>query len=198
MSGTPKNRPTGGVSAPPAPPDSSNFHKHPHTDNEPPTTGQPRKANHMARPVMRDLTGRWSLVQLAHEAGVTHRTARTIVASGYLDPNNLTLHDIVTLRVAAALLDSPRPTGEPRNTASPATTRRNNEALRLARQVARHTTPSKDARLVITPTTATLVDDPFDLVTILRRETDPALLLPLGEWAQELQTITNTGRAAAS
>ena len=134
----------------------------------------------MARPAMRDITGRWSLVQVAAEAGVTHRTARTLATAGYLDANNLRYRDIVMLRVAAAALDAPRPAGQTRTETHDTALARNFEALRLTRTVLDNPTPSREATLVLSPTKAALFEDPFKLMGHLRDLNTPTLLLPVG------------------
>ena len=143
----------------------------------------------MARPAMRTIHGRWSLRQVAAEAGISHRTARTLATNGYLNATHLGYKDILLARVAAALLDAPRPHGAHTPDTPDTTTTRNFEALRLTQTIADNPTPSTDTRLLITPTTATLEADPFDIVAALRKTTDPVLALPIGHWAQELLTL---------
>lgn len=136
---------------------------------------------------MREPGGRWSLTQVATAAGVSHRTARTVATAGYITPENLTDKDVVLLRVAAALLDGPRPSGTPRNEAADALIQRNFEALRLTQLVLNDPAPNKDVRLAVLPQTARLAQDAFSLMGIIGdTKAEPLLLLPVGEWANEL------------
>lgn len=150
----------------------------------------------MARPVMRDPAGRWSLTQVAAEAGVTSRTARTVVAAGYLDADRLGYRDIVMMRVAAALLEAPRPAGLTRDAAAEQTKVRNFEALRLTRSVLDDPAPAKETRLAVLPASVRLATDAFTLMgAIGEAATSPMLLLPVGEWALALRDILLSGQA---
>lgn len=153
----------------------------------------------MARPVMRNAHGRWSLTQVATEAGITHRTARTLSASGYLDANNLGYKDVLAARVAGALLDAPPPTGQTRTAARDRTIARNFEAIRLARTVIDAPTSGRDVLLAVLPDDVRLVENPmqaFGVVGDMRAR--PLLLLPVGEWAHLLRETVAAEAATPS
>lgn len=143
----------------------------------------------MARPAMRDPSGRWSLTQVAAAAEITRQTARTLVAAHYLDAGNLGYKDVPLAKVAAALLDAPRPVGLSRQDTADAVTKRNFEALALARRVIEDPSPAKDATMVVTSDQVTLYDDPFALMGHLRGLTVTATLLPIGAWATAATTL---------
>jgi hypothetical protein len=136
----------------------------------------------MGRPAMRAPGGRWSLAQVAAHAQVTHRVARTCVQAGYLDPQDLRQGDVTVLKVAAALLDAPRPAG-PRTETSDAADRRNRQALTLTRQVL--AAPERDAVLVVVPAQAHLARGLALVGLLAEHRTQPVLLLPVGEWAMQ-------------
>lgn len=150
------------------------------------------------RTAMREPLGRWSLTQVAAEAGVTHRTARTIATAGYLDPDNLTYRDVITMRVAAALLDAPRPNGQTRTQSADTTTKRNFEGVRLARTVIDDPNPDRETRLAVLPHTARLATNAFALMgAIGEAGTDPVLILPIGEWVHRLRDTLHTPATTA-
>lgn len=137
----------------------------------------------MGRPAMRDPHGRWSLAQVAEHAGVTHRVARTCAQAGYVDPTGLQQQDVTVLKVAAALLDAPRPSG-PRTATSQAVTQRNQHALNLTRQML--DAPQHDALLLVVPTTAHLASGLAVVGLLSQYQAEPILLLPIGQWALAL------------
>lgn len=142
----------------------------------------------MARPVMRNTHGRWSLAQVAAEAGITPRTARTLVASGYLDLNRLGYKDVLSARVAATLLDAPLPAGQNRTEARDQTVARNFEALRLARTIIEDPAPTRDSLLAVLPTGVRLITNTMQAVgAVGDMGAQPLLLLPVGEWAHTLR-----------
>lgn len=149
----------------------------------------------MARHTMRSITGRWSLMQIAQAAGVSHRTARTVTDRGYLDSQRLQITDVLMLRVAAALLDAPRSSGLPRSGTTEDIERRNHDALTATRTLltaTRSPDPMRnvaDTWLLITPTTAALEPDPFEVVRRLKGDPTSTLLLPVGRWVEELSAL---------
>lgn len=151
----------------------------------------------MARPAMRDPSGRWSLAQVAAAAGLSRQTARTVVSAGYLNPEDLHYKDIALAKVAAALIDAPRPAGMNRHDAADAITKRNFEALTLARRLLDDPTPSRDAILRISATEAVFHKSPSRALADLEDLTEPALMLPLGAWVTELNSDLITGRRAS-
>lgn len=153
----------------------------------------------MARPVMRNVHGRWSLTQVATEAGITHRTARTLIASGYLDPNSLGHRDVLCARVAAALLDAPPPVGQTRTEARDGTIARNFEAIRLARTLIDAPTSGRDVLLAVLPDGVRLVENPMQAFGVVGDMRDrPLLLLPIGEWAHLLRETVASEAATPS
>lgn len=137
----------------------------------------------MARPAMRDPAGKWSLSQIATAAGITYRTARTLVSLDYLDPDSLGSRDIVRARIAAALLDAPRPAGLNRNEATAATAVRNQRALELTAQVS---DSNEEATLVVLPGEVHLAPKSMTVIRYIDEFSgQPMLLLPVGAWAVE-------------
>lgn len=150
----------------------------------------------MARPAMRNVGSRWSLLQLAAAAGISHRTARTLVTAGYFNAEALDHRDIVPMRVAAALLDAPRPTGEPRQSPSDQTLRRNFAALSVVRTFVSDPTPKTETLLVVRPHDTRTVDNPMSAIGVLGDMGDqPMLVLPIGQWTQAAHQVL---RAEAS
>lgn len=153
----------------------------------------------MARPVMRNAHGRWSLTQVATEAGVTQRTSRTLVSSGYLDLNRLDYKDVLTARVAAALLDATPPAGQSRTQSRDRTIARNFEAIRLARTVIDAPTSGRDVLLAVLPEDVRLVENPMQAFGVVGDMRDrPLLLLPVGEWAHLLREAVASEAATLS
>ncbi len=149
----------------------------------------------MPRPAMRSADGRWSVSQLTVEAGLTPRVARTLVAAGLLDPAGLRETDVVVARVAAALLDAPRPPGS-RAASAAAVARRNDLALQLTREVLAERPPAADATLAVSPDDAQLSRNPMALIGLVGQLADrPLLLLPVGLWARQLPSHRATGPA---
>lgn len=142
----------------------------------------------MARPTMRDPHGRWSLLQLADAAGITHRRARDLTEAGYL-PDDLHSRDILRARVADTLHDAVRPAGMTRAASAPLIKERNHQALDLTDELATSPTPTTDALLLITPTTATLNHKVLLAAATLEETTEPVLVIPVGRWDTELRTF---------
>lgn len=154
----------------------------------------------MARPVTRETHGRWSLAQVAAEAGITPRTARTIAAARYIDPDRLGYKDVLAARVAAAVLDAPRPAGQTRTESRDTTTRRNHKAVQLARTVIDSPTPTREAFLAVLPDGVQLVENAYQAIGAIGNLGDqPLLVLPVGEWAHALHaSVFPTVTPAAS
>lgn len=144
----------------------------------------------MARPAMRDPSGRWSLTQIAAAAGLSRQTARTIATAGYLDTGDLRYRDIVLAKVAAACLEAPRPTTGTRTETHAAAHARNQEALRLTTRLLDDPHPPRDALLRISATEAVFHKSPSRALADLEDLTEPALMLPLGAWIADLTTTT--------
>jgi hypothetical protein len=139
----------------------------------------------MARPAMRDPSGRWSLTQVAVAAGITRQTARTLASNNLLgDVTNLSSKDVLCARVAAHLLDAPRPLAMKPADARDAVIKRNFDALALTRRIIDNPTPPSGAVLLITPTTATLHESPFKLMADIEGVQVAVLLVPVGAWAE--------------
>lgn len=151
----------------------------------------------MARPAMREPFGRWSVAQVAAEAGITPRTARTLVTNGVLNPHLLGYKDVLVARVGAALLDAPRPAGQTRTEATPITKARDSQAIGYARQVIDDPSPSGDtAMLAIFPDEVRLIEESMKVFAALGDMDDrPLLLLPVGKWAQALRSTIATAAA---
>jgi hypothetical protein len=145
----------------------------------------------VARPTMRDPHGRWSLLQLADAAGITHRRARDLTEAGYL-PDDLHSTDILRARVADAIHDAVRPPGQTRTASAPHLKQRNLQALDHATHIATNPQPTPDALLLITPTTATLNLKVLLAAATLEDATQPVLVIPLGRWDTELRTFLAT------
>lgn len=148
----------------------------------------------MARPVMREPFGRWSVAQVAAEAGITTRTARTLVTNKVLNPHLLGYKDVLVARVGAALLDAPRPAGQTRTEATPITQARDKQAIDYARQVMDNPAPTGDtAMLAIFPDEVRLVEESMKVFAALGDMEDrPLLLLPVGKWAHALRATIAT------
>lgn len=143
----------------------------------------------MARPAMREPFGRWSVAQVAAEAGITPRTARTLVTNHVLNPHMLGYKDVLVARVAAALLDAPRPTGQTRTEAEPVVRVRDNRAIAYARQVINSTASGDTAMLAIFPDDVELIEESMKVFAALGNMDDrPLLLLPIGKWAAALRS----------
>jgi hypothetical protein len=141
----------------------------------------------MAR-AQREPFGHWSLTQVAAEAGITPRTARTLVASNVLNLHRLGYKDVLVARVAAALLDAPRPAGLNRTEAAAATQARDTQAIAYAREVIDTPAPSADTRLAIFPDEVRLVTESMKIFGAIGDMDDrPLLLLPVGKWALALR-----------
>lgn len=153
----------------------------------------------MARPAMREPFGRWSVTQVATEAGITPRTARTLVANGALNPHLLGYKDVLIARVAAALLDAPRPAGQTRTEAASVTDARDAQALAHAREVIDSPSASRDTMLAVLPDEARLVEGMKVFGAISDMGDRPLLLLPVGDWAHSLRaTIAAAAPSHAS
>lgn len=152
----------------------------------------------MARAKRREPFGPWSLVQIAAEAGITHRTARTLVANNVLNAHRLGYKDVLVARVAAALLDAPRPAGLNRTEAAAATEDRDREVLNHARHIMDDPTPDRGVLLAIAPDGVRLITNPMQAMGVLGdMGSQPLLLLPLGEWASNLRnTILSPAEAS--
>lgn len=138
----------------------------------------------MGRRVQRPARGRWSLLQVAADAGVTERAARTCVARGYLDAKDLGRSDVVLLRVAAALLDAPRALdGQPRASLSVRSATRDQRALAETTRLLAAATVSAEAMLMLSPDEVLVVDNALLAAgNILRFGPVPVLVLPVGAW----------------
>lgn len=141
----------------------------------------------MARPAMREPFGRWSVAQVAAEAGITPRTARTLVTNHVLNPHMLGYKDVLVARVGAALLDAPRPAGQTRTQAEPVIKARDDRAIAHAREVMDNPTAARDTLLAIFPTEVRLAEGMKVLGVIGDLGDQPLLLLPVGEWATALR-----------
>lgn len=136
---------------------------------------------------MRSAAGPWSLLQVAAAAGVTERVARTCTARGYLPRAGLRPRDIVRLRVAATLLNAPRPASVTPAAGAAVIERRNRRALDLVDQ-ALDATPRQDtAMVVVTPADAVLASNPLLAAGLIAEcGSDPVLVLPVGAWIAHL------------
>lgn len=144
----------------------------------------------MARPVMREPGGRWSLQQVGREAGVTDAVAKGVVRSGLLNQNRLTQDHVVLLRVAVALIASPTPfDGRSRVQHEEEIGRRNRRAMGTAAEMVRDRLTS--GYLIVFPDESMAVEDDLDLTRAIRkRPTSPALVLPIGAWITDLIPAT--------
>lgn len=134
------------------------------------------------RPIIREAGGRWSLQQVHLEAGVTLAVARTVARKGMIDPDALTEGDVVTLQVAAALLEAPRPSGSRTQTAATVAAR-DEQALAATREVLARPTVDAATVLLIAPDGAEVAADLLGLMNALSsRRGQPVLVLPVGEW----------------
>jgi hypothetical protein len=139
------------------------------------------------RPVLRQPGGRWSLQQVYIEAGITLSVARTVVRKGLMDPDALTEVDIVVLRVAAALLDAPRPFGQARTQAAETVQSRDEQALSLTRDLLAGDRVDPAAALLVSATEALLAPDLLALMNgLAARRGSTVLMLPVGEWVAAL------------
>jgi hypothetical protein len=156
----------------------------------------------MPRPVLRTPGGRWSLSQVYTEAGITLAVARTVVRQGRIDPSELTEDDVVVLRVAAALLEAPRPLGMPRNQTAETVRKRDDRALALTRDAlasrSEHPMSTAQATLAVFPADVIMARTSFQLMAAVEEQVlrgDAALLLPVGAWIAALRSNEPVGRA---
>lgn len=149
------------------------------------------------RPIVREVGGRWSLQQVYLEAGITLSVARTVVRRGMLDPDALTEDDVVVLRVAAALLEAPRPEGARTQTAE-VVAARDEAALLLAREAVSRASVDPAAVLLVSPDQATLAADMLGVMNALAaRRGETLLMLPIGDWITALPSRRRADLRAA-
>jgi hypothetical protein len=140
----------------------------------------------MARHAQRPADGRWSLLQVRTAAGVTEAIARSAHRSGLIDTTALTGTDVVTLRVAAALLTAPTAfDGRSRTQQEEQVARRNRMAMFQAREMIQ--AGARDGYLLVFPDEAMTAEDDLALIGVIRkRPTQAALVLPVGRWLAEM------------
>lgn len=139
----------------------------------------------------RQRSTRWSLRQVSLEARVPVATARAAVRDGHLDPDRLTVDDVLVLRVAS-MLPNLRPLGVTR----PANTRRvvpawERRALAVLRDGLTAGLAPRSALFVWAGGVGLGTVGPLEL-------TEPYLVLPVGQWAAELAHLSPAGHAAAA
>lgn len=149
-----------------------------------------REERHVvARHQMRSPEGRWSLLQLAEAAGITHRRARDLVEAGLLSGEDLRAIDVLRARLGATIIDAVRPSGQTRAASAPIIEARNREALHIATELALNPSSGPEALLVLTPTTVVLHRRSLSAVAALEDATEPSLVVPLGRWITEHRTL---------
>lgn len=151
----------------------------------------------MAR-AQRDPFGHWSLTQVAVEAAITPRTARTLVTNRVLNPHRLGYKDVLVARIGAALLDAPRPAGLNRTEAAAATKDRDIQAIAYARQIMDDPAPDRATMLAVFPDEVRMIAENMKIFSALGDMDDrPLLLLPIGRWAHALrEAITSPAEAS--
>ena len=140
----------------------------------------------MARPTMNTTGKPWSVTQVALGAKISMRTARTLVESQWIPSKTLTGDHVLIARVAAALLDAPRPEGVSRSGADASTHDRNRQLL--DRAYALLSEPNPAAVALISPNEVYVAETNFKAMAFLEDQpgNEAILLLPVGRWAKEV------------